>query len=774
VRLTRVSWLFIVLCFVCSVPASAQTAQESVPATSSSNPQAQKPAKTASDDGPFAIKENVEVTGTRSPLESDQSPVSATVVTRAVIESRNLRFLDQALTDVEGVNSYRTRGVQDTDFGVSMRGFCARCAASQSHVLVLLDGQPINNAYTGAVPWATLPISEVDRIEVARGPFSSLYGGNAMGGVINIITRPVVSRSVELSAQYGSQATGSYSARYSDRFFQKLGITVGWDRLQTDGYPNQEILVSASTVAATAEPPVTGIVPYLTPTGGATYSIGQRGDNWYRSTGVRARAEYAFNDRTFASFQYLRQMQDAGWRGYTSTVRNASAQVLDAGTVVFLDNGVNKRATLSPSLYLGGPLGQRSNTYQGQVLRTLSARSQLRFQAGIVDTPLSWYTTPGAAATGSGGPGTYTGQQFRGTYGSVQWSISGLNRHAVTVGTETRADRALTSVAQTTDYTVPGTPASPDTFAGGKAIDQGVYAQDAVQLTSALTVTIGGRYDYWSTYDGTNKPAATSPPVVDPSRSTSAATGKFAAVFRATPTTTVRASVGNAFRNPSVYELYTDLRLSSGTQLLANPNVNPERMTSWETGVRQTLATKATIDAVYFENRVKDLIYRVTDLDADPTGKIRRLTNAGQARTRGVELGLTERPLTALAFRQAYTFNDARITNNPALPATEGKQIPYVPRHVASFSVTATRDRWGATAVGQYESAVFTTDTNTDTVRGVPGSYNAFFNVDLSVSYRIAGKTSLYVNCDNLFGKRYYMYFVNPGRLVFAGIRFRS
>ena len=59
-------------------------------------------------------------------------------------------------------------------------------------------------------------------------------------------------------------------------------------------------------------------------------------------------------------------------------------------------------------------------------------------------------------------------------------------------------------------------------------------------------------------------------------------------------------------------------------------------------------------------------------------------------------------------------------------------------------------------------------------MRDVPGSYNAFFNLDLSVSYRIAAKTSFYVNCDNVLNQRYYMFFLNPGRLVFAGIRFRS
>jgi iron complex outermembrane receptor protein len=476
------------------------------------------------------------------------------------------------------------------------------------------------------------------------------------------------------------------------------------------------------------------------------------------------------NSNTFASFQYLRQVQSTGWNGFLSTVQDATGNVLNTGTIVFQDSGVLKRATLSPSLYLGGPLGSESNTFQGQLLHSLSPNSQLRVQGGVIDTPLSWYGTPGAAAVATGGPGTYTGQQFRGSYANVQWSLT-APRQTFTAGAETRADRAFSAVYQTTNYLAQGSGVPADSYSGGKAFNQGVYLQDQLRLSDALSVTLGGRYDYWSTYDGTNQASPAVPPNVDPTRSNSSLNGKLAAVYRLTPTTVVRSSVGNAFRNPSVYELYTDLRLASGSQYLANPNVNPERMTSWEAGVRQNVTRRGTVDAVYFENRINSLIYRITDLAADPTGKLHRLVNAGEGRTRGVELVATERPNTLVSLRQTYTFNDAIITSNPALPTTEGKDIPYVPRHVASASATVLRGPWSATALGQYESAVFTTDTNTDIVQNVPGGYSAFLTIDLSASYRVHPNTTLYVNCDDLTNRRYYMYFLTPGRLVFAGIR---
>ena len=151
---------------------------------------------------PEPIKTEVTVTGTRTAMELDRSPVATSLVTREEMETRNIYQIDQALTLLEGVNSYRTKGPTDNDFGVGMRGFAGR-GSGQARTLILLDGQPLNNSYTGTVNWSLLPVSEFERVEVVRGPFSSLYGGNAMGGVINLITRPVDRRLMRLMTQIG-------------------------------------------------------------------------------------------------------------------------------------------------------------------------------------------------------------------------------------------------------------------------------------------------------------------------------------------------------------------------------------------------------------------------------------------------------------------------------------------------------------------------------------------------------------------------------------------
>ncbi|MBI4904661.1 MAG: TonB-dependent receptor plug domain-containing protein [Acidobacteria bacterium] len=175
---------------------------------------------------PEVVKSTVTVTGTRNPLEIDKSPVSTSLVTRRELEERNIRQVDQALTLVEGVNSLRTKGAADNDFGLGLRGFSGR--GGQSRTLILVDGQPVNNSYIGSVNWSTFAPSEMERVEVARGPFSALYGGNAMGGVVNLITRPVDRRRIEFSGQYGSRETANYSLHAADRLFDKLGLSFGY------------------------------------------------------------------------------------------------------------------------------------------------------------------------------------------------------------------------------------------------------------------------------------------------------------------------------------------------------------------------------------------------------------------------------------------------------------------------------------------------------------------------------------------------------------------
>ncbi|MFO0368020.1 MAG: TonB-dependent receptor plug domain-containing protein, partial [Acidobacteriota bacterium] len=98
--------------------------------------------------GPEPAKTSIVVTATRSTMETEKSPVSIGVVTRQELRVRGQQLLDQSLDLIEGVYANRGKGFQDTQSGVGMRGVSGRGSA-QARTLILLDGQPLNDGYTG-------------------------------------------------------------------------------------------------------------------------------------------------------------------------------------------------------------------------------------------------------------------------------------------------------------------------------------------------------------------------------------------------------------------------------------------------------------------------------------------------------------------------------------------------------------------------------------------------------------------------------------------------
>lgn len=124
----------------------------------------------------------VVVTATRTAQTADESLASVTVVTREDIERTQARSVPDALRGIPGV-SVSTNGGRGQPASVFLRG------TNSDHVLVLIDGVQIGSATLGTVPFQDLPIDQIERIEVVRGPRSSLYGSEAIGGVIQIFTR---------------------------------------------------------------------------------------------------------------------------------------------------------------------------------------------------------------------------------------------------------------------------------------------------------------------------------------------------------------------------------------------------------------------------------------------------------------------------------------------------------------------------------------------------------------------------------------------------------
>lgn len=172
------------------------------------------------------------VTATRNAQTVDDSLASVTVITREEIERTQAGDLLELLTGKAGIDIINSGGRGKTS-SLYLRG------TSSEHVLVLIDGAKMGSATLGSVSFQHLPLSQIERIEIVRGPRSSLYGSEAIGGVIQIFTRKgkkgssanasitvgryrstrittgasMNNRDSTLSVQFGYDETGGFSAQ---------------------------------------------------------------------------------------------------------------------------------------------------------------------------------------------------------------------------------------------------------------------------------------------------------------------------------------------------------------------------------------------------------------------------------------------------------------------------------------------------------------------------------------------------------------------------------
>lgn len=167
----------------------------------------------------------VVVTATRIPEIATSLP-NVSVITREDIARRQSFSLDEILQQEAGINIPSSGGPL-TSTGIFLRG------AASKQVLILVDGVRVNDANQGAFDISLLRPDDIERIEIVRGPYSSQYGSDAIGGVIQIFTRK--SSKAEVSVRAGSFGTQEYNAGASIGD-NKNGLSARAGYLDTDGF----------------------------------------------------------------------------------------------------------------------------------------------------------------------------------------------------------------------------------------------------------------------------------------------------------------------------------------------------------------------------------------------------------------------------------------------------------------------------------------------------------------------------------------------------------
>lgn len=169
------------------------------------------------------------VTANRTSNTVDETIAPVTILTRDDIERLQASSVTDVLATTPGLDISQNGGFGSTT-NVYMRG------TNSNQVLVLIDGVPSGSATLGTTSFQYLPISQVERIEVVRGPHSSLYGSSAIGGVIQIFTRKEYQgRSLTADVGYGSEDTSQMNLSYSNGD-SKTGYHLGLGYQDSDGY----------------------------------------------------------------------------------------------------------------------------------------------------------------------------------------------------------------------------------------------------------------------------------------------------------------------------------------------------------------------------------------------------------------------------------------------------------------------------------------------------------------------------------------------------------
>ncbi|PXW83521.1 vitamin B12 transporter [Nitrosomonas sp. Nm84] len=160
------------------------------------------------------LEKPVIITATRTPQTVDATLASVTVITREDIERQQARSVQDLLRGVSGV-SIANSGGAGKNTAVFMRG------TESSHVLVMIDNIKVGSATSGTTAFENIPVDQIDRIEIVRGPRSSLYGSEAIGGVIHIFTRKGnTSGGFKPSFNFGGGSFGTLEG--------SVGLSRGW------------------------------------------------------------------------------------------------------------------------------------------------------------------------------------------------------------------------------------------------------------------------------------------------------------------------------------------------------------------------------------------------------------------------------------------------------------------------------------------------------------------------------------------------------------------
>lgn len=690
--------------------------------------------------------DEIVVSATKTEKSIEDAPGSVSVISSEDIEMRNIQTVDEALSEVRGVFSSRKKGLMDSTPNIRVRGF-----KGDQYTLVLMDGQPLNDAYTGGVEWGMLPVEDIERIEVIRGAGSALYGGNAMGGVINIITKTPEKLELRATGGLGTHDTKHCRLSAGNRFFDKLSLRIGYEEESTNGYVTTPVVRKISDEVGTVSGGHSMDDKYGNPT---KWVVGDKGRNNAERRSLDGKATFDFSDTGSLAFTAL-----SGRHEYDYDHPHTKMGTFGDDSTYAIA-GPDQRARFRPNDFIGYTgIGRNDTDVYTFSFKELFGPVQLDWQIGHMRSD-DRYTTEsgGSSQTYYDSPGTLKITDNKTWFSEVRTDVPIGESHLLTLGASYREDKSDTDDYDVPDYRRYSHKSSSTFYSGGKDRIWAVFVQDEWNIIEPLTLYLGGRYDTWKVYNGES--GAPGSETSYDSNTESEFSPKASVVWKAFPNTTLRASVGHAFRAPNLYELYRTWK-SWGWEYRSNPDLDPETVWTYEAGVDQYFFDRKTrLSLTGFRNDIDDLIYYKVDQDAHTKTR----ENAGEARTYGVEFEVSQQITDWVTAWGNFTWTQAEITDNSADPASEDKRITGIPRTMYNFGLDAEYKWVKGRLTGRYFSKIFNDSDNKDKAEGVYQTYEPAFYLDAKITVSPTKWTDVSLSVDNIFNDKYWEYYEGDGR----------
>ncbi|WP_433696058.1 TonB-dependent receptor [Paraburkholderia phenoliruptrix] len=700
------------------------------------------------------------------------------------------RFSNWNVVNTEDVLKYmpnlavRKRFIGDLNSIIAVRG---TSNTQSARGLVYADGlllsNLLGNSFSFPPRWSMVFPDEVQQVDVIYGPYSALYPGNSLGATVLITTRMPKKLEAEADVKAftqhfslygvnqnfnGSEASASIGNRIG-----KFSFLLGVNHLENTSQPLQfATLARSATPAKAGDTPVTGAYFYNNQTNTPTAILGINGEGIEHTVQdqFKLKMQYDFTPTLQGGFTlgYWHQTYNSET---SSFLRDANGNPVYSGKV-----SIDGYEYTVPAAAFAPSLGHSENWLYGVTLKTRNA-------AGWNGEAIASYYDIGnsvARLANSGAPGNGAGTvtfgdgtgwktlDLRSTYTPAS-TQAGLFNHTLAFGYH-YDNYFLDNESYSTNNWRDGAARSFANAFAGKTQTQALYAQDAWRFLPRWKLVYGVRYEDWRAYDGSQALPGTTAALADASQQHFSP--KASLSFDVSDDLTLRASVGRAYRFPTVSELFQG-QINGSSIINNNPNLKPEDDLS-----KELTAEWAHWNGIFrfslFQDDVKNTIFSQTDTTVIPN--VTNFQNIGKVRSRGVETSYAGEDVfvRGLDLLASVAYTQSKIVANAQNPASVGKYFYRIPLWRVNVAATYRFDERAAlTLAARYSGRQYNTLTNADTNPDVFGGTSSYTVADAKFTFRPTKLSEVGIGVDNIFDARYFVYHPYPGRTFYVEAKLR-